>query len=288
MDKLTLPAPAKLNRFLHVIGRRDDGYHLLQTIFHFIDFSDQLRFCRRKDNKITITVNNASISNQQNLAYRAATLLQKSSSTNHGVDITIDKKIPLGGGLGGGSSDAATTLHALNLLWELDLSEAQLIQIGLQIGADVPVFVHGQSAWAEGIGERLTPIELPSVWFVVLNPQQPIDTAEIFCHAKLPRNTPFYEISADLIDSGHNDCEKIVRRRYPEINKALSWLNKFAPARLTGTGGCIFAAFDQVNDALDVLEQLPEQFSGFIAQGINQSPLLNAIKRYTIAASDDV
>tara|TARA_R110000868_G_scaffold380784_1_gene646936 strand:- start:107328 stop:108188 length:861 start_codon:yes stop_codon:yes gene_type:complete len=280
MESITLPAPAKLNRFLHIIGQRSDGYHLLQTIFQFIDFSDQLTFTLRKDHEITVNTDVTEIANKNNLVVRAAQLLQQSDAERMGVDIIIDKKIPIGGGLGGGSSDAATTLLALNKLWDLNLSIDQLCEIGLQIGADVPVFVRGKTAWADGVGELLTTMELPETWFTVIVPPVHIATAEIFCDNKLTRDTAICTISPSLVETGHNDCERIVRKRYPEVGKALDWLSKHAQARMTGTGGCIFANFDDMATALDVVEQLPKEFSGFVAKGVNESPVLAQLKRY--------
>ena len=277
--KLSLPAPAKLNLFLHICGRRDDGYHDLQTVFQFLDYSDTLEFQLRQDNQINVTPPLAGIKPQDNLIYRAASALQAASKEKLGVDITLHKKLPMGGGIGGGSSDAATTLVALNQLWQTGLSKQALQQIGLKLGADVPIFIHGQSAWAEGIGERLQAIELPEPWYLVLIPPCHVSTAEIFSHQQLTRNTPAIRIAAFLESGGRNDCEALVKKLYPEIEIALNWLTQFSPAQMTGTGACVFAQFASEDEANAVLRQVPGSLQGFIAKGVNQSPLYQALDK---------
>lgn len=271
-NQLICLAPAKLNLFLHIVGRRSDGYHLLQTVFQLLDYCDELTFTLRDDNQITCN-DLESVPAQNNLVIRAAKLLQQ---TSQGVDIKIQKRIPAGGGLGGGSSNAAATLLALNKLWQLHLSKTELCRLGLQLGADVPVFISGKSAWGEGIGEQLTPIELPERWYVVLIPAFSIPTKEIFTAAELTRDTSPITIRAFLTDDRllKNDCEKVVRQRYPDIASALDWLAQFAPSRLTGTGSCIFAAFEHKEQALTVEKQIKTPWKGFVAKGINESPLV--------------
>ncbi len=279
IPKLSLPAPAKLNLFLHICGRRDDGYHDLQTVFQFLDYNDTLEFQLRQDNQINVTPALAGIKPQDNLIYRAASALQAASKEKLGVDITLHKKLPMGGGIGGGSSDAATTLVALNQLWQTSLNKQALQQIGLKLGADVPIFIHGQSAWAEGIGERLQAIELPEPWYLVLIPPCHVSTAEIFSHQQLTRNTPAIRIAAFLESGGRNDCETLVKKLYPEIEIALNWLTQFSPAQMTGTGACVFAQFASKDEANAVLRQVPESLQGFIAKGVNQSPLYQALDK---------
>lgn len=277
--KLSLPAPAKLNLFLHICGRRDDGYHDLQTVFQFLDYSDTLEFQLRQDSQINVTPPLAGIKAQDNLIYRAASALQAANKEKLGVDINLHKKLPMGGGIGGGSSDAATTLVALNQLWQTGLSKQALQQIGLKLGADVPIFIHGQSAWAEGIGERLQAIELPEPWYLVLIPPCHVSTAEIFSHQQLTRNTPAIRIAAFLESGGRNDCEALVKKLYPEIEIALNWLTQFSPAQMTGTGACVFAQFASEDEANAVLRQVPGSLQGFIAKGVNQSPLYQALDK---------
>jgi len=267
------PAPAKLNLILHITGRRQDGYHLLQTVFQFIDFSDSLDFSIRDDAVISRQSDWQDVAEADDLIVRAAKLLQQTSSCNLGVDIRLQKRLPAGGGLGGGSSDAATTLVALNHLWGLELSVDQLAEIGLQLGADVPVFVRGNAAWAEGVGEQLTAIEPEECWYLVLQPDCSVSTKEVFNSSDLTRNTPAIRIRDFLEDGGHNDCEPVVRNLYPQVAEALDWLDQFAVARMTGTGACIFAGFDKQQQAESVYEKLPQGWEGFVAKGLNNSPL---------------
>jgi len=267
------PAPAKLNLMLHITGRRQDDYHLLQTVFQFIDFSDSLDFSIRDDDVISRQSDWQVVAEADDLIVHAAKLLQQLSACNLGADINLQKRLPTGGGLGGGSSDAATTLVALNYLWGLELSIEQLAEIGLQLGADVPVFVHGKAAWAEGVGERLTAIEPEESWYLVLRPDCSVSTKEVFNLSDLTRNTPAIRIRDFLEDGGHNDCESVVRNLYPQVAEALDWLAQFAVARMTGTGSCIFAGFDKQQQAESVHEKLPQGWEGFVAKGLNNSPL---------------
>ena len=270
------PAPAKLNLFLHITGRREDGYHLLQTVFQFLDYVDELRFEVRQDGKIR-RVTASAVAEEQDLVVRAARLLQQHASISQGVDIHLDKRVPMGGGLGGGSSDAATTLVALNQLWQCGLSEDELAQLGVALGADVPVFVRGRAAWAEGVGEQLEPVKLPELWFVVLIPPINVSTAEVFSHPQLRRDCPPITIrdflaAADSPEVG-NVCEPLVREQYPIVAQALDDLSHYATARMTGTGACVFAAFDNEAEARRALQQLAAKWQGFVAQGLNTSPL---------------
>jgi 4-diphosphocytidyl-2-C-methyl-D-erythritol kinase len=272
------PAPAKLNLLLHVTGRRADGYHELQTVFQFLTLSDWLYFDVHTQPGVQLVGQPAGVPASADLSVRAAALLLETTRCKAGVTIYNDKRLPLGGGLGGGSSDAATTLLVLNRLWELGLSPDELACLGLSLGADVPVFVHGQAAWAEGVGEILTPVTPPEAWYLLLVPPVSVSTAAIFSDPGLTRDTPRTKIPDLLAGVGHNDCEAVVCRRYPEVAAAIDWLNAFAPARLTGTGGCVFAAFETQVDAEAVAVQLPAEWSGLVARGINRSPLLAAME----------
>jgi 4-diphosphocytidyl-2-C-methyl-D-erythritol kinase len=267
------PAPAKLNLFLHVTGRRADGYHLLQTVFQFVDWCDFLEFTPTGDGRVLRIAGNDAVAPADDLTARAATLLKRHTACGNGVRIRVTKRIPLGGGLGGGSSDAATTLVALNHLWKLGLDRRSLLALALQIGADVPVFVHGHAAWAEGIGEVLEDIEPPQPWYLVVCPGCSVSTARVFSDPKLTRNTPEITIHDFLAGRAGNDCEAVVRRLYPQVASALEWLTRYAPGRLTGTGACVFAAFAQRDEADGVLRRLPREWTGFVARGVNRSPL---------------
>ena len=271
------PAPAKLNLFLHITGRRADGYHLLQTVFQFVDFSDELHFTPRADGQIHRLSEVAGVPAEQDLVVRAARLLQQHTATSQGVDIELNKRLPMGGGLGGGSSDAATTLVALNRIWACGLDIEQLAGLGLQLGADVPVFIHGQAAWAEGVGEKLIPVELPEPWFVVLCPPVNVSTAKVFSDPQLIRDCPAITIRDFLAGVGGNVCEPLVRKGWPEVGAALRDLSHFAPARMTGTGACVFAAFEQEETARAAWQQLSGQWPGFVARGKNTSPLLQML-----------
>lgn len=267
------PAPAKLNLFLKVVGRRADGFHELQTVFQLLDLCDLLSFTPTDDGRITRPAGLADVPEEADLAVRAARLLQAESGCRRGAEIRIDKRIPEGGGLGGGSSDAATTLVALNRLWDLGLPRADLARIGLRLGADVPVFVAGRSAWAEGVGERLVPVALPERWYAVVRPDCRVPTGEIFQSPELTRNSPPTTITGFLSAGGGNDCEPVVRGRYPQVAAALDWLGARAEARLTGTGSCVFAAAPDEAAAGRLLEGLPAAWQGFVARGLADSPL---------------
>lgn len=275
---LAWPAPAKLNLFLHITGRREDGYHLLQTAFQFIDYCDWLEFQPCADKAITHLSPLPGVPAEQDLVYRAAQLLQQRTACSQGVAIRVHKHLPMGGGLGGGSSDAATTLVALNHLWATGLSTSQLAQLGLELGADVPVFVHGRAAWAEGVGEQLQPLDLAEPWYLVITPSVQISTYEIFTAPELTRDCKPMTISSFLGGKGRNVCEPVVRGRYPLVAETLDWLSQFSPARMTGTGSSVFAAFDDKPRALEALAQVPPQWRAVIAKGCNYSPLLASLE----------
>lgn len=271
---LTLPAPAKLNLFLHITDRRADGYHLLQTVFQFLDVADTLHFSLRRDSLITLAPALAGVAAEDNLVVKAARLLQAETGCTLGTDIVLEKRLPMGGGIGGGSSDAATTMLGLNRLWQLGLSIEELAVLGLRLGADVPVFVQGQAAWAEGVGEHLMPVEIPEPWYLVLTPNAHVSTAEVFNHAALTRHTPAITLAAflggGLSLSLANDCENVVRKLSPEVDAALIWLAQHGPARMTGTGACCFLACADQATAKALLAQSP--IPGFVARGMNRSP----------------
>jgi 4-diphosphocytidyl-2-C-methyl-D-erythritol kinase len=268
------PAPAKINLFLHIIGRRADGYHLLQTVFQFLDYGDELDFELTGDGSLQRQGFLPGVAPEQDLILRAARALRQASGTQFGAVITLRKQLPMGGGLGGGSSDAATTLVALNHLWRTGLSLDQLAEIGLRLGADVPVFVRGQAAWAEGVGERITPLpDLPIPWYLVVVPACQVSTADIFSAPELTRDAQALKIPAFLRGQGGNVCEPVVRSRYPEVAQAIDWLSQYAPTRMSGTGACIFAAFDTEAQAQAIARQIPTAWRGFVAKGLNESPL---------------
>jgi 4-diphosphocytidyl-2-C-methyl-D-erythritol kinase len=268
------PAPAKLNLMLRVVGRRSDGYHLLQTVFQLLDRGDELTFTPRKDGVVARIGDVPGVPAEADLVVRAARLLQAETGARGGADIVLHKRLPMGGGLGGGSSDAATTLHALNRLWALGLGVDELAAIGLRLGADVPVFVRGHSAWSEGVGEVLTPIRLPPAWYLVVRPPCEVSTRDVFTDPELTRNSPLITISDFLAGACGNDCLPVVEKRHPPVADALRWLRRFTRPRLTGTGSCVFGVFATEQDALAVLAQLPERFAGFVSRGIDRSPVL--------------
>ncbi|MGL5387694.1 MAG: 4-(cytidine 5'-diphospho)-2-C-methyl-D-erythritol kinase [Serratia sp. (in: enterobacteria)] len=273
------PSPAKLNLFLYITGRRADGYHQLQTLFQFLDYGDTLTIVPRQDEQIRLLTPVDGVPDEQNLIVRAARLLQQHCASHaiatpyRGADISIEKRLPMGGGLGGGSSNAATVLVALNELWQCGLSDDQLAAMGLTLGADVPVFVRGHAAFAEGIGEQLQPANPAEKWYLVAHPGVSIPTPVIFADAELKRDTPVRPLSALLQAPYANDCEPIARKRFREVEQLLSWLLQYAPSRLTGTGACVFAEFDSEPAALQVLNQAPAWLRGFVARGVNVSPL---------------
>ena len=270
------PAPAKLNLFLHITDQRPDGYHELQTLFQFLTVGDWLYFDIQGGGDVCLSGTPAGVPEADDLCVKAARLLQETTACSSGVMIYNDKRLPTGAGLGGGSSDAATTLIVLNKLWKLGLGTRQLAELGLGLGADVPVFIHGRAAWAEGVGEILTPVNPPESWFLVVIPSVNVSTAGIFSDTELTRDTPRMKIPDLLSGRGQNDCEALVRRRYPEVAAALDWLDGFSPARMSGTGGSVFAAFDSEADAQAVARQVPQGWESFVARGVNRSPLLSA------------
>jgi 4-diphosphocytidyl-2-C-methyl-D-erythritol kinase len=272
-EETVWPAPAKLNLFLHVTGRRPDGYHDLQTLFQLVELEDSIAITLRPDGIIERTDGSTEVPADADLAVRAARALQAASGTRLGASLRIRKRIPLGGGLGGGSSDAATALLALNRLWGCGLSLDRLAELGLALGSDVPVFVRGKTAWAAGRGEQLAPVELPERWYVIVHPGVHVSTSEIFQSPELTRNTPLITIRAFFESGGRNDCEPVVRARYRQVGEALDWLARFAPARLTGTGSCVFAAFESAADAERHAARVPDCWRSFVARGLNASPL---------------
>tara|TARA_R110002167_G_scaffold77612_2_gene215332 strand:+ start:8706 stop:9545 length:840 start_codon:yes stop_codon:yes gene_type:complete len=273
----TLQCPAKLNLFLHITGRRADGYHSLQTLFQIIDLCDSLSLSPVDDSSITLECSDAALTGPDNLVLRAALALREATGSTLGASMRLDKRIPMGAGLGGGSSDAASALLGLNQMWGCKLDIDTLAQIGLKLGADVPLFVRGSSAWAEGIGEILTPVDLPSKTYLVICPDCHVSTQDIFSHQQLTRNTTAIKMAAFLAGHTRNDCENVVRSLYPPVDEALLWLNQFAQARMTGTGASIFAAFDSAQQAQQVLDQLPEGMNGFVARGLSSSTELGLI-----------
>ncbi|MBD2785920.1 4-(cytidine 5'-diphospho)-2-C-methyl-D-erythritol kinase [Xenorhabdus sp. DI] len=285
---LTWPSPAKLNLFLYITGQRPDGYHELQTLFQFLDYGDQITISPRQDNQIRLLTPVAGVAHDDNLIVRAARLLQdhllqkrtlqtrssqKQITDYLGADIRIDKCLPMGGGLGGGSSNAATVLIALNHHWQAHLSDNELAQLGVGLGADVPVFVKGHAAFAEGIGEKLQPASPEEKWFLVAHPGIEIATPTIFTDPELKRNSPIRALGALLQAPFANDCEPIARKRFREVEQLLLWLLEYAPSRLTGTGACVFGEFESEASARKVLNQAPEWMQGFVARGVNISPL---------------
>jgi len=275
---ITCPAPAKINLFLHITGRRTDGYHELQTIFQFLEYADTLYFSNRTDGQLNYQTAIADLPPQHDLIWQAARLLQQYSQTSLGADIQIDKQLPVGGGLGGGSSNAATTLLALNQLWQLDLPLTLLAELGLQLGADVPVFIHGKATWAEGVGEQFTAVELDELWYLVIHPRCQVSTKQIFSAPDLTRNMKSIRMRDFLAGHSRNICEPIVRRLYPEVNRALDWLNQHAVAQMTGTGACIFAGFSTQTQARTVLAKVPQQWQAFVARSSNHSPAHQALQ----------
>jgi 4-diphosphocytidyl-2-C-methyl-D-erythritol kinase len=274
------PAPAKLNLFLHVTGRRADGYHELQTLFQLVDLHDTITITLREDGRIERPSGPAGVPAEADLTLRAALALQKLTGTRRGADLRIHKRVPQGGGLGGGSSDAATTLLALNELWGCGLSLDELSAVALPLGADVPVFVRGSSAWAEGVGERLTPVELPDAWYVILYPGVGINTRDVFQSAELTRNSAPLTIRAFFQSGGRNDCEAVVRARAPEVAAALEWLAREGTARLTGTGSCVFTARPSAAEAERLAARVPDRWMSFVARGLNRSPVHEQLRQY--------
>jgi len=283
-SELTAPAPAKLNLFLLVTGRRADGYHTLQTLFRFIDFGDTLHFRLRRDGRVRRITQLPGVPEERDLTVRAARLLQAETGCTLGADISIEKQLPYGGGLGGGSSDAATTLIALNRLWKRQLPRERLQALGLRLGADVPVFVFGRNAYAEGIGEHLQAVELPPAWYLVLIPPVAVSTAEVFADPQLTHTTTpftlraFSERCAIPEGAGRNDLEAVVCRRHPEVARHLEWLRRFGPAAMTGSGGCVYCPFPSASAAQSVQQQLPSDMRGVVAEGLSQHPLCSWVE----------
>jgi len=287
MTRFVLPSPGKLNLFLHITGRRPDGYHTLQTLFQLVDLCDFLVFETSTQDRISLAGDLAGVRAEDNIVYRAGQLVREKLAIQEGVKITIQKRLPVGGGMGGGSSNAATTLIGLNLMWNGGLKQRDLVEMGLRLGADVPLFVLGQSAWGEGVGELLTPLELPERWFLVIVPDCSVSTGKIFQHQQLTRDTSPLKIARFLEQGAFfpdqiatpkmgNDCESLVRTLYPAIDEALNWLSQWSPARMTGTGASVFSTFDSEAEAAQVLDQVPDRWKGIITRGVNTSPLLDA------------
>jgi 4-diphosphocytidyl-2-C-methyl-D-erythritol kinase len=290
---LTWPAPAKLNLFLHVVGRRDDGYHLLQSVFRLVDLADSLRFAPRNDGRIALAALLEGVPEERDLCVRAANLLREAAARRGvatcGVTISLEKRIPMGGGLGGGSSDAATVLLALNRLWRIGLGRAELQALGLKLGADVPFFLCGFNAFAEGVGEALTPLELLPAWYLLLVPPVQVPTAAVFAAPELTRNTKSVKISSfsgkssgglDVfeggklgVEFGHNDLQPVVCARYPEVARSLDWLAQYGRARMSGSGACVFAQFDDRAEAEAVLSRLPLDMRGMVVRGLERHPI---------------
>lgn len=282
-DTTHWPSPAKLNLFLYITGRRANGYHELQTLFQFVDHNDELTITANHSGEITLTPDIPGVALHDNLIWRAATALQQLTGCQYGADIQLQKILPMGGGIGGGSSNAATVLVALNHLWQTGCNDDQLAEIGLKLGADVPVFVRGHAAFAEGVGEEIIAVEPDEKWYLVVRPNIAIATVDIFTHPDLTRDTEKRPLSVLLNENYENDCEKIVRMLYPEVDQQLSWLLQYAPSRLTGTGSCVFAEFTSKNDAQQVFEKLPDTVSAFVAKGNNVSPLSQTLANYRLA-----
>ncbi|MGB1262957.1 MAG: 4-(cytidine 5'-diphospho)-2-C-methyl-D-erythritol kinase [Cognaticolwellia sp.] len=274
---ISFPSPAKLNLFLHIVGRMDNGYHQLETVFQFLDHHDTIELRATENNAITLLTPIAGVDNNDNLIVKAAKLLQSTSGCQQGAEIKLDKVLPMGGGLGGGSSNAATVLLALNALWQTQLTIEQLAELGIQLGADVPIFIHGFAAFAQGIGEQLTPATPKTYWYLVSKPNCSIATQSVFTATDLTRDTPAIRYSDADIENYHNDCQTWVIKHYPEVAKLLAWLIDYAPSQMTGTGACIFSRFSSKQDACYVQSLLPSGIESFVAQGLNQSPLHAAI-----------
>ena len=275
------PAPAKLNLMLRIVGRRPDGYHLLQTVFQFVELCDLITFNPRSDGVVTLAKPLPGVPVDQDLTVRAAKLLKEVTGFSGGVDINVEKYLPMGGGIGGGSSDAATTLVMLNALWGLGLGESELLPLALRLGADVPVFVYGRSAWAEGVGENLTAVDLPQPWYVVLVPDCQVSTQRVFARDDLTRNSENITIDDFLSGQARNDCASVVRNLYGDVDRALRDLSAFGEARLTGTGACVFAAFDSLADARQAVGSLERRWRAYVTKGVNRSPLYRELLRAT-------
>ena len=279
MDIAWWPSPAKLNLFLHITGRDDRGYHLLQSLFQMLDFGDELAFRSNDTGVITLQTPIAGVPAQDNLIVKAAEQLQQQTKSSLGCDIWLKKVLPMGGGIGGGSSNAATVLLVLNYLWKTKLSIHQLAEIGLTLGADVPIFVHGQTAFAEGVGEKITPVNVPEKTYLVVFPHCHISTADVFAAPELKRNSEKIQWDDYKFEKTRNDCQKLVCDRYPKVANLLQQLLEYAPSRMTGTGACLFSVFDSMEDAEQVRKTLPDDCQAFVAQGVTLSPLHTALAR---------
>jgi 4-diphosphocytidyl-2-C-methyl-D-erythritol kinase len=278
---MSWPSPAKINLFLHITGQRSDGYHELQTAFQFLDYADELYFDITHTSEINLLTPLPGVDNEQNLIVRAAKALQLHTGCQKGADIKIVKRLPMGGGLGGGSSNAATTLIALNQLWQCQLTTDELAELGLKLGADVPVFIHGHAAWAEGVGENLTTISPDEPWYIVIIPNCHVSTAEVFSSQELTRDCEPITISRFLSGEGRNICEDVVINRYPAVSEALNWLKQYGEAKMSGTGACLFAAFNSKQQAEQIADIVPSDWQGFVAKGLNTSPLATMIKDHS-------
>ncbi|MBT4213288.1 MAG: 4-(cytidine 5'-diphospho)-2-C-methyl-D-erythritol kinase [Porticoccaceae bacterium] len=285
MSTLSLPSPAKINLFLHITGQRSDGYHNLQTLFQLLDFGDKLVFRSNRSGNIKINGNIDGVDEKNNLIFHAATLLQKSTGCDLGCTIDLTKNLPMGAGLGGGSSNAATTLVGLNALWKCGLTANQLSDLGKTLGADVPVFVHGESAFAEGIGDILTPLTLPQRWFLVITPNCHVSTREIFSNPQLTRNSSPIKIRALSGVEYRNDCQDVVSKLHPAVGTVLQWVENFSAPLMTGTGASVFCSFDSKSEAQHVLSKLPKQWTGFVAKGVNRSPVHEQLHDFFTGAS---
>ena len=285
MSTLSLPSPAKINLFLHIIGQRSDGYHNLQTLFQILDFGDKLVFKSNRSGNIKINENIDGVDEKNNLIFHAATLLQKSTGCDLGCTIDLTKNLPMGAGLGGGSSNAATTLVGLNALWQCGLTANQLSDLGKTLGADVPVFVHGESAFAEGIGDILTPLTLPQRWFLVITPNCHVSTREIFSNPQLTRNSSPIKIRALSGEQYRNDCQAIVEELYPQVKEVVEWLQDFAKPMMTGTGASVFCRWETQAEANRVLAAVPQHWSAFVARGVNHSQVHQQLRDFFTGAS---
>lgn len=274
---MSFPSPAKLNLFLHIVGRMDNGYHQLETVFQFLDYHDTIEVKVTANKAIKLLTPIPGVDNSDNLIIKAAQLLQNKTKCHQGAEIKLEKRLPMGGGLGGGSSNAATVLLALNALWQTQLSTEQLAELGLKLGADVPIFIYGFAAFAQGIGEKLTPAKPKTYWYLVSKPNCSISTSSVFTAKDLTRNTPTIRYSDENIENYHNDCQTWVIKHYPEVAKLLAWLIEYAPSQMTGTGACVFSRFSSKQDACYVQSLLPNGIESFVAEGLNQSPLHAAI-----------
>jgi len=281
-DLWRIPAPAKLNLFLHITGVREDGYHNLQTVFQLLDIADEVSLQRREDGVINRTNGLEGLEAEDDLIVTAAKALKEYTKTPWGADLGVEKNLPVGGGIGGGSSDAASTLVGLNKLWECNLSSGELQAIARSLGADVPVFVNGKNAWAEGIGDRLTEIDLPVKWYLLIHPRVHISTAKLFSSEQLTRDKAILKIRDFPDTDTSNVFEEVARKQYPEVDAALHWLGKFAKPKMTGTGSCIFSSFDSQEDANKVLSQVPKQWKALVAESVSKSPMLTVIDKISV------